>query len=307
MKNKLNLILSLVCIFLVCLALPKLIGNQRGKNVKTQDSALLNTKYLSKINKITLGDSVETLLFSKNGEYWLGNYGDLTFYADNKMISELISNFSKTRTLIKVASDFKSHATYELNEEQAFNVAFYNEDMAGNKTEFSSIYFGIENSDRTMIYLRNNRNPNVYSMQNDLYSYFNTRLENFGIMELFPINDVSEKNIETVEIVDFSEDKKNIKIKKNGDSDFSDIVHKLFSLRGASFFSEDILEKINMKLIKRISIKTSQNDFYNLEVFSYTNSVNNEQFFVKTDFSRKDNSVNYVLEISSWTKSRLDF
>ena len=62
-----------------------------------------------------------------------------------------------------------------------------------------------------------------------------------------------------------------------------------------------------MKLLKSFTLKTSKNTFYNIEIYSYTNSISDEQYFVRTDFSEKDSSVNYVLEISAWTKSRLDF
>ena len=142
----------------------------------------------------------------------------------------------------------------------------------------------------------------------DLYQYFNTRLETFGIMELIPLQDTqSESLVEVVEIVDYSKEQPFTTIKKVGDETFSDIVHRLFTLRGSTLYTEDILANSNMEKLKQITIKTSKNTFYNLEIYSYTNSVAGEQFFVKTNFSEGNLATNYVLEISSWTKSRLDF
>ena len=306
--HKTNLILTCVCVILVLLAIPKVVINSKGKNVKTLESALLNTKYLPKINSIYLGDSVDNLHFSKVNDNWLCTYGDLTFYAESKIVSELLKNFSKTRTLIKVSSDFKSHESYGLAENGAFNVSFYEEDSNGNKNLFSSIYFGIENSDRTMVYLRNDRKADVYSTQNDMYQYFNTRLETFSIMELLPLQDSkSENSVEIIEITDFTAETPYSKIQKLGDEKFSDNVHTAFSLRGATLLSEDILVNSNMKKLKSITLSTTKNTFYNLEIYSYTNGVTEEQYFVKTNFSGKNPTVNYVLEISSWTKSRLDF
>ena len=46
--------------------------------------------------------------------------------------------------------------------------------------EFSKIFFGNENSDRTMIYLKSNKNQTVYSTINDLYPYLTTKLEIFS-------------------------------------------------------------------------------------------------------------------------------
>ena len=260
-----------------------------------------------KINSIYIGDSVDTLHFQKKGEIWLCIYGDLVFFADNNLVSQMLTNFSKTRNLLQISNKAENLSQYGLAEGEAFNISFFQEDLAGNKNEFSSIFFGIENSDRTRIYLKTNRKNTVYSMENDLYQYFNTRLETFGLMELIPIQDSkSESLVESIEIVDFSKD--NFKtIKKIGDEDFSDLVHRLFSLRGATLFQEDILASDNMKLLKSITAKTSKNTFYNIEIYSYTNSISGVQFFVKTNFSDKDSSVNYVMEISSWTKSRLDF
>ena len=264
-------------------------------------------KYLEKINSIYIGDSVDTLHFQKKGEIWLCIYGDLVFFADNNLVSQMLTNFSKTRNLLQISNRAENLSQYGLAEGEAFNISFFQEDLAGNKNEFSSIFFGIENSDRTRIYLKTNRKNTVYSMENDLYQYFNTRLETFGLMELIPFQDSkSESLVESIEIVDFSKD--NFKtIKKIGDEDFSDLVHRLFSLRGATLFQEDILASDNMKLLKSITAKTSKNTFYNIEIYSYTNSISGVQYFVKTNFSDKDSSVNYVLEISSWTKSRLDF
>ena len=68
---KTNLILTLISVILVLLAIPKLVINSKGKNVKTVESALLNTKYLPKINSIYLGDSVDNLHFSKIDDDWL--------------------------------------------------------------------------------------------------------------------------------------------------------------------------------------------------------------------------------------------
>lgn len=305
--KKIDLILTLLIIFLIILALPKLLLNNKGKNLKVLETSLLNTKYLEKINSIYLGDSVDTLHFQKKGDIWLCTYGDLVFFADNKIISQLLTNFSKTRNIVQVSTKTENLSLYGLTKEDAFNISFFQEDLAGNKNEFSAISFGMENADRTRIYLKTNRKNTVYSMENDLYQYFNTRLETFGLMELIPIQDSkSESLVESIEIVDFSKD--NVKtIKKLGDEDFSDIVHRLFSLRGSTLFQEDILASDNMKLLKSFTLKTSKNTFYNIEIYSYTNSISDEQFFVRTDFSEKDSSVNYVLEISAWTKSRLDF
>lgn len=306
-SKKVDLVLGLIIIFLSILALPKIILKNQGKNIKSLETSLLNKKYLEKINSIYIGDSVDTLHFQKKGDIWLCIYGDLVFFADNNLVSQMLTNFSKTRNLLQISNRAENLSQYGLAEEEAFNISFFQEDLAGNKNEFSSIFFGIENSDRTRIYLKTNRKNTVYSMENDLYQYFNTRLETFGLMELIPIQDSkSESLVESIEIVDFSKD--NFKtIKKIGDEDFSDLVHRLFSLRGATLFQEDILASDNMKLLKSITAKTSKNTFYNIEIYSYTNSISGVQYFVKTNFSDKDSSVNYVMEISSWTKSRLDF
>lgn len=306
-SKKLDLVLGLIIIFLSILALPKIILKNQGKNIKSLETALLNKKYLEKINSIYIGDSVDTLHFQKKGDIWLCIYGDLVFFADNNLVSQMLTNFSKTRNLLQISNRAENLSQYGLAEGEAFNISFFQEDLAGNKNEFSSIFFGIENSDRTRIYLKTNRKNTVYSMENDLYQYFNTRLETFGLMELIPFQDSkSESLVESIEIVDFSKD--NFKtIKKIGDEDFSDLVHRLFSLRGATLFQEDILASDNMKLLKTITAKTSKNTFYNIEIYSYTNSISGVQYFVKTNFSDKDSSVNYVMEISSWTKSRLDF
>ena len=290
------------------LAFPKLIFDSKGKNIKTMESALLNPKYISEVNSIYIGDTVDSLHFIKTSkDNWLCTYGDLTFYAENKIINQLIEKFSKTITLISISDSIEDYQNYGLTTENAFNISFYSEDSAGNKKELTSIYFGNENSDNTMIYLRSNKNPKVYSMENNIYSYFSTNLQNYGILEIFPIKDNStEKNIDKVEIIDYYQNKTETKIKKIGDESFKDYVHTLFSLRGATFYSEDILQNSQMKKIKTIKATDYKNNLYFLDIFSYTNTQGNEQFFVKSDFPYKEKNCNYVLEISSWTKSRFD-
>jgi len=307
-SKKYNLILTFLSIFLILLALPKIFINSKGKNIKSMESALLNTKYVNQINSIYLGDSVDSLHFSKQNDTWVCSYGDFSFYADSKIISDLISNFSKKITLIKVSSNYKDLKNYGLEESNAFNISFYNEDLAGNKTEYSSIYFGIENSDRTMIYIRNNRKPDVYTMKNFLYPYLSTKLEKFGNMNLFPIIDENvESTIEQIEITEYIDGNPVKTIKRLGDNNFSSDVHTFFSLRGSTLYTNDILQNSNMKKVKNIKAINSKNNFYILEIYSYTNSIGDEQFFVKSDFPNKNSQCNYVLEISEWTKSRFDF
>ena len=172
-SKKVDLVLGLIIIFLSILALPKIILKNQGKNIKSLETALLNKKYLEKINSIYIGDSVDTLHFQKKGEIWLCIYGDLVFFADNNLVSQMLTNFSKTRNLLQISNRAENLSQYGLAEGEAFNISFFQEDLAGNKNEFSSIFFGIENSDRTRIYLKTNRKNTVYSMENDLYQILN--------------------------------------------------------------------------------------------------------------------------------------
>lgn len=307
MKKK-YLILTIICFLLICISIPKLIENGKGKNIVVTTSALLNKKYIPNINSIYVGDSVDVLHFFKSNDVWLCNYGDINFYANEKMVLEMIETFSKNRTLTTIDSNIKNYDLYGISEESSFNISFYNEDLAGNKNEFSKIYFGYENSDRTTIYLKGNKNPTVYSAQNDLYSYFSTQLEHYGNNSFFPLADNSTENtITKLEIYDYSQEPQEniVKIKYPGDKDFEDLVYKFFSSYGGKFYSEDILESDNMKQIKKINLYDSQNQLYTLDIYSYFNNIE-EQYFIKTSFPEKTTDINYVLEISQWTKSRFD-
>lgn len=308
MKKK-YLILTIICILLIFTSIPKLIENRKGKNIEVTTSALLNKKYIPQINSIYVGDSVDVLHFYKSNDIWLCNYGDINFYANEKIVLEMIENFSKNRTLTTIDSNIKNHNLYGISEESSFNISFYNEDLAGNKNEFSKIYFGYENSDRTTIYLKGNRNPTVYSAQNDLYSYFSTQLEHYGNNSFFPLaNNSTEKSISKIEIFDYSQEtnlENSKKIKYRGDSDFEDFVYKTFSSLGGKFYTEDILASDNMIHIKKINLYDDKNQLYTLDIYSYFNNIE-EQYFIKTSFPEKTSDVNYVLEISQWTKSRFD-
>lgn len=305
MKKK-YLVLSLICVFLLLIAIPKMFTNKQGKNIKISTSALLNKKYHEKINSIYIGDFVDTLHFFKEDD-WICNYGDLYFYANNNIINELISDFEKNRSLITVANEYKVHENYGLLENQRFNISFYNEDLAGNKIEFSSLYFGNENYDRSMIYLCNNRNATVYSTENDMYPYFTTKLEFYGNQAFFPLVSNTkevEKSITKIAINDYTKTSNSI-IKYRGDVGFEDYVHKFFSSNGSKYYNQDILESDNIIKIKEIQLFDDKNNVYTLDIYSYFNNME-EQYFIKTNYPKKDSMINYVLEISSWTKSRFD-
>ena len=298
--------LFLICFTLCLTAIPGFISNKQGKNVKSFTSALLNKKYVQKINSIYVGDSVDVLHFYKD-ENWLCNYGDLTFYANPTIINQMIDSFSANRNLISVSNNIKNQKEYGISEEKSFNISFYNEDLVGNKNEFSKIFFGNENSDRTMIYLKSNKNQTVYSTINDLYPYLTTKLEIFSLNQLFPlVQTKTESTITNIECIEYLENEKKSKIKRSGDHDFQEIVHKLLSSNGGTFFQEDILQSDNIKHSHTIILTDNENKYYILDIYSYSNNIG-EQYFVKTSFPEKSKDVNYVLEISAWTKSRLIF
>ena len=60
-----------------------------------------------------------------------------------------------------------------------------------------------------------------------------------------------------------------------------------------------------IRRLKKINLYDDKNQLYTLDIYSYFNNIE-EQYFIKTSFPEKTSDVNYVLEISQWTKSRFD-
>lgn len=303
MKINKTFVLSLICVFLAIIAIPGFVNKQKGKNIKTSLSSLLNTKYVNQINKIEFNFAQKSKLTLTKQENWIGECNGLFFLADENVIEELIENFSKNRALTEVSKQVDNWETYSLTEDKALNIAFFNEDFSGNKTEFSSLFFGAENSDKTMVYLRNNRKPDIYQIQNDLYAYFTQKLETFANMNLFPVSKSQLLRIEKIEVFDFFTNQ--TKLYKLGDENFDTILNKLTSLRGGTLFSKDILNDTTF-LSKTISATTMEAEKFSLNIYS-KNLGDDFSYFVQFLDSNTENKINALKEISSWTYKNLEF
>ncbi|MBR5934450.1 MAG: DUF4340 domain-containing protein [Treponema sp.] len=172
--------LSSVLAFLVMLFAFSFLTKTDFTKTKSVKSALLNPKY--ELSKITISHPKAGQLELLNlDDFWgahftLQDQTDLTFPADSSIVKDFI-NLSQTIQEFAIIIDAKEHIssskiiqkykTFGLNEEDAVCVTFYN----SQNTAVSKLYFGFLNQTLDRIFVKNDKNITVYSIDSKIADY----------------------------------------------------------------------------------------------------------------------------------------
>jgi hypothetical protein len=320
-------------IFLYCLLLSVLliVGNTRIKMNFSGDyvqSALLNEKYKAGINKIKINfpDGYEFLFDKKknisNDYEWMCSAGGITFSADNDTITKMLEVFCTTRNFIQLSDDFSSWNQFDLTDEQAVKVSFY-ESANGNDTLRSSLFFGRSTSDYSGVYVRNDRKPTVYRVEDNVSSYLTDNANFWADLSVVGENTAqeAEKSFMSVSISEYSDDNENVaktkKLYNDGSESFTSYIHTLLSLRGSGIVSTKELllnepsEGSALSHIATITTEKQDGKSVSVQVFSYAPYTPDETVYTRYFVSNRPNEndtqsyPDYFIEISSWTYRNL--
>ena len=306
MKNKRTItILIIICGVLVITMIPGFIMTNKKSNIKTSQSALLNRKYVNSINRIELSEpDEETLILEQKTDragnsFWIGTQGNLSFPVDKTIITQFLDAFSKTRSLQTISESYSAWNALSLTDNQSFKIAFQEDNGTGNITSYSTLFFGTETADGTMVRLRTDKKGTAYQIQNDISSYLTLRLSSWADMQLFPYKTSADKtDVQSL----FIYGERDV-ILHSTDSKFSDIIHSLFALRGSELYPVSMLDYFPTSLELTIKPVLSDKTEISIEIYKYTQD-DNSAYFVKPNYQEAW-FPQYLIEISNWTFERI--
>ena len=324
--RRIELFISIYCLLLSILLI---IGNTRLKTNFSGEyvqSALLNEKYKAGLNKIkiTFPDGYEFLFDKKknisNVYEWSCSAGGITFAADNDTITKMLEVFCNTRNFIQLSDDFSIWNQFDLTDEQAVKVSFY-ESANGNDTLRSSLFFGRSTSDYSGVYVRNDRKPTVYRVEDNVSAYLTDNANFWADLSVVGENTAqeAEKSFMSVSISINGDSKENvsktIKLYNDGSESFSSYIHTLLSLRGSGIVSvkelllNELSESPALSHVATITAEKQDGKSVSLQMFSYAPYTPAETVYTRYFVSNRPNDTqsypDYFIEISSWTYRNL--
>ena len=159
------------------------------------------------------------------------------------ILTKMLEVFCTTRNFIQLSDDFSSWNQFDLTDEQAVKVSFY-ESANGNDTLRSSLFFGRSTSDYSGVYVRNDdRKPTVYRVEDNVSAYLTDNANFWADLSVVGENTAqeAEKSFMSVSISLNGDSKENvtktIKLYNDGSESFSSYIHTLLSLRGSGIVS----------------------------------------------------------------------
>lgn len=314
------IILGSFCILGLITAIPGFMINAQKTNINSVKSALLNPKYVSEVNMISLSfpsdDGINQLVFKKKNvsseSYnWICTRSDgLVFPVNAKLVEQLIDNASQTRSMAVISDSYSAWQALGLAENNAINITFENDFSEGGQL-FSSLYFGYENADSTMIYVRNDRKSTSWRIQDDISSYLSDTVSFWADQHLLPTGSSDEtdesRTLITAETAD------GVKMLYNSVSDgslFDETIHSLLSLRSSEIVSvSDFVSEAPQAIpIMKITLAgpsgNESNDSYGFTVYEavFEDGV---EYFARNFGILSGDDAEYLFRISEWTFSKL--
>ncbi len=278
-----NLICITVCTILI---LVYVLFARNSTNLKTEQTSLLNKKYLPLIDSIIIEDPLTNEKIELiNNNFWQGRIEtkEETFPL-RLSIPIMLEELSKTRKVQLVSNSINSWASYELLPEQALSICFQN-----SKTGeiYSKVYFGIENFSGSNIYFRTDKST-VYQTRNDFSKYL-TASNYWADTALIPSYlGFTENTIQRIIVT--TEDSKKTILEKDSEP-FSSFVNRMLLSTG---------KPVSYGLLNPVTIITIENgDGSEITLNIYFDSAS-DLYYVYHNLS-----FTYALEISAWSYDRL--
>ncbi|MBQ0050958.1 MAG: hypothetical protein KBT11_02715 [Treponema sp.] len=288
MKNKdLNRLLFKILIASIFLFIVSIIfSNQRQSVQKSKTTALLNPKYKAEINSIQIKNRDSEIEIQKKGNLWILTKNETTVLADEKILTSLLENLSKVRTIYEIHNQKspeysdKTQIIVKNNNNMSTKLDFYSENSLLNRIEFEF-------------------SNQFYETRNDFSQFLTTDINYWSKAELLS---------EIQNPVSFTLKAQNKQIKKNESSpDFFKIKQDLSSLRHGSIKLEASTKKPDFSI-------TSENGNGRLLTLFFTKLTEDEYLCTTsiipspadpTETAFALHSINKSAEISNWTVNRI--
>lgn len=312
-KNRKLLILSIFCILSILTAIPGFMLSTRNSNINSVKSVLLNPKYTDAVNEITLSfPENEYFSFNKKvnlqgNEVWICTVKDsFMFPANSTVINQLLERASQTISMAEVSDSYSAWNALGLSDDTAINLKFTGNNPDGSSQVYSSLFFGYENADSSMIYVRSDRKSSSWRITNTYSSYLTDSISTWADQALLPIgyNDEQDSSVSCIK-VNSNGTVSSLYSDVSNSKEFYDSVHTLLSLRSSGIFSSDdfMKEAPQAVPVMTITLSGSSKD-YGLTVYE-AEFEDETEYFVRNFGILSEGEAQYVQQISSWTASRI--
>lgn len=325
-NSRKTLILAILCALFALSAIPGFLINSRNSNINSVKSALLNPKYVPDVNEITISftyDECESFTFNRqinnrgNGVWICTTDSGMTFPASSTIVNQLINRVSSTVSMAEVSDSYTAWTALGLSDDLAVNISFNSNGTDGSRKTFSSLYFGYENADGSMIYVRSDRKSTSWRITNDYSSYLSQSISSWADQHLLPIGstDESDASVSRIEVLTGS-GTRNMYNDVDKSEQFDAAVHTLLSLRTSEILTlqdftyevPDAVPVMKITLANDYQDNSRYNQSYGLMVYEavFENGTDTETEYYVTNFGIiSDDDAQYVLKISSWTFSKI--
>lgn len=319
------LILGVFCLIGAAAAIPGFMLSSRNSNISSVKSALLNPKYVSEVDEIMLSfptagyeGSYEysggTWIFRKGTDSqgnvrWICSTDDgFSFPANVTVIEQLLDRASDTVSMAEVSDSYTVWSALGLSDDSAIHLSFIRNGSDGNTQTFSSLFFGYENADGSMIYVRSDRKSTSWRISNDYSSYLRESSSLWADQRLLPTGSLDETDASRT-CIRFEASGKSGRIYNDasGGTSFDDLIHTLLSLRSSEFVSYNDLSvsETAPDCLLTVTLEgSSSDDSYGFHVYEIWYADEPVYFVQNFGIVNHDES-HYYQVISSWTLNRI--
>ncbi len=332
------LILAVICAAGCIAAIPGFLLKSRNSNISSVKSALLNPKYVSEVNEVTVAfpenaivTNADTFMgaitytFTKEtgmqgNVMWTCTTSDgLVFPANSTIMEQLIERAATTVSMAEISDSYSSWSALGLADDTAVNIVFSICGSDGSVNQCSSLYFGGENADGSMIYVRNDRKSTSWRINNNYSSYLTDSIASWTDQRLLPAGSTDETDVtRTCVTVETADSIKKIYNDVDKSAQFDELVHTLLSLRSSELISfadiswlfasenSDIQVEGAPELIMKITLDGDDTSSTPYGLFIYQAEYAGEPMYLAQNFGILNHGETlYFLEISEWTVNKI--
>lgn len=271
-------------------------STDKRKEIQT---ALVNPKYISAINKIQLLHENNFIELKKIEDVWFINENS----ADKQKITEFLDNLSKIRKVYLLTDKIEKNNYFGFDEENVFKVRyFYSEN------DFEDLFFGKNDFAQTSRYFMSGKNTKVYELENDLDKYLNISEQSWSEALLISQNifgNITSSDIQRILVNDGDNNNKNVKIITSSNNNWNTITQKILDLRhGGTYYGEFNSNNKNQRKVYSIKIELGNMNEIFMEFFSTDNEA---EYIVSTNYLIFKNNKFYKTKakISAWTYNKI--
>lgn len=297
MRRKEDRILPCLCavsfLFFVCsLLFPKADGSPP----QPRTMSMLSPAGAEAVRAVSLSRGTRALLCARHDGVWIAEQDGRCAVADGKMLDSLVARLSKPRTVYKIADDYKSVMSHDLDEVLPFSLSFFDGDGNG----LSEILFFASDFLTGRMSFASVRSKVLYESEDDVFSFLSADLNVWAAGEICA-------GIADPVLITFSSPSASGSVAE-GEEGFADAARELLGVRhgriaeAGPFSAPPALEVAvhggNGRIV-RVRVFSEGGDFFLSRMV--VPSVVFDSGETAAGFLRE----NAVYEISGWTYSRL--